>query len=52
MWTTTTFVVAYVASIFTWPYLRSWGKALYEHPEETIKADITYLQDKLKGLKG
>jgi hypothetical protein len=45
-------LVGYVLGVFTWPSLRAWFKNLVEHPEETIKADIAALQERLRKLRG
>ncbi len=50
MWDVIVFVLGFVVSIFIWPSLRLWTRGLWEHPEETIRADMTKLQEKLRDL--
>ncbi len=47
MWYVATFVAAYVAAIYTWAPVRAWLMSFYEHPVDTIKADIEVLKEKL-----
>ncbi len=51
MWYVIVFVLGYIASIYSWDTFRGWLRALYEHPEETLKADMEVLMNKMRNLR-